>query len=59
MDDRESLELSPYGVQIAKGIVVAIHLCAHPPSFKQLQLMLRTLQATEGAIENYSMDRTG
>ena len=57
--DRESLELSPYGVWIAKGIVVAIHSFAHPPSFKQLQLTLHMLQATEGAIENCSLNRSG
>ena len=54
--DREGLEPSSYGVWIAKGVVVAIHSFAHPPSCKQLQLMLQTLQATEGAIENYSID---
>ena len=57
--DREGLEPSSYSVWIAKGIVVATHSFAHPPSFKQLQHMLQTLQATEWAIENYSIDRSG
>ena len=33
-DDRKGLEPSSYGVWIAKGIVVAMHLFAHPPSCK-------------------------
>ena len=57
--DREGLEPSSYGVWIAKGIVVAMHLFAHPPSYKQLQLTPQTLQATVGAIENYSINRSG
>ena len=57
--DRESLELGPYGVWIARGIVVAMPSFAYPPSCKQLQLMLQTLQATEGAIENCSLDCSG
>ena len=57
--DREGLEPSSYGMWIAKGIVVAMHSFVHPPSCKQLQLMLQTLQATEGAIENYSIDHSG
>ena len=57
--DREGLEPSSYGVGIAKCIVVAMHSFAYPPSCKQLQLMLQTLQASEGAIENYSIDRCG
>ena len=56
---RESLRLSSYGEQIAKGIVVATLSFALPPLCKQLQLMLHTLQATEGAIKNYSLDRSG
>ena len=52
--DRESLRLSSYGEQIATGVVVATLSFAHPPSCKQLQLMLHKLQATEGAIKNYS-----
>ena len=57
--DRDGLEHSSYGVRITKGIVVAIHSFAHPPSCKQLQLILQTLEATEGAIENCSLDRSG
>ena len=57
--DRESLELSPYGVWIANGIVVAIHSFAYPPPYKQLQLTLHTLQATEGVIEKCSLDCRG
>ena len=30
LDDRESLELSAYGVWIAKGIVVAVHSISTP-----------------------------
>ena len=57
--DREGLEPSSYGVWIAEGIVVSMHSFAHPPSCKQLHLMLQTLQATEGAIEYYSIDHSG
>ena len=57
--DRESLELSPYGVWIAKGIVVAVHSFADPPSCKQVQLTLHTVQATVGAIEYCSLDCSG
>ena len=57
--DREGLEPSSCGVWIAKGIVVAMHWFAHPPSYRQLKLMLQTLQATEGEIENRSIDRSG
>ena len=41
--DREGLEPSTYVVWIEKGIVVSMHLFAHPPLCKQLQLMLQTL----------------
>ena len=57
--DREGLEPSSYGVWIAEGIVVAMHSFAHPPACKQLQLMLQTLQDTEGAIKYYSIDCSG
>ena len=57
--NREGLEPSSYGVWIVKGIVVAMHLFAHPPSCEQLQLMLQTLQVTEGAIEHCSIDCSG
>ena len=57
--NREGLEPSSYGVWIAKGIVVAMHSFAYPPSCKQLQHMLQTLQATEGVIENCSIDCSG
>ena len=57
--DREGLEPSSYGVWIAKGIVVAMHSFAHPPSCRQFQLMLQMLQANEGEIENYSIDCSG
>ena len=56
---RGGLEPSSYGAWIEKGIVVAMHSFAHPPSCNQLQLMLQTLQATEGAIKNCSIDRSG
>ena len=57
--DREGLEPNFYGVWIENGIVVAMLSFAHPPSCKQLQLMLQTLKATEGAIENCSIDHSG
>ena len=37
--DRESLGLSSYVVQIAKGVVVAMLLFAHPSFGRQLKLM--------------------
>ena len=50
--DRQRQEPCSDSVWIGNSIVVAMHSFSHPPSCKQLQLMLQTLQATEGAIEN-------
>ena len=57
--DRKGLEPSSYGVWIAKGIVVAIHSFAHPPSCKLLELMFHMLQSIVRAIDICVPDQSG